>query len=107
MPRATSAAELLLPIERHAAVPVRAQLERGLRHAVQNGRLPPGARLPSTRVLAADLGLSRGVVVEAYEQLLAEGYFTARHGSATRVTGRTTAHAPSAGYTGSVKQRPS
>ena len=49
-----------------------------------------GALLPSTRALATDLELSRGVVVEAYEQLLAEGYLSAQQGSATRVAGRRT-----------------
>src|SRR5262245_42696057 len=88
MVRSTSAAELLLRIDRQAAMPVRLQLERDLRRAVQSGRLLPGSLVPSTRVLAADLGLSRGVVVEAYEQLLAEGYFTSRHGSGTRVVER-------------------
>ena len=67
---------------------MRAQLERELRAAIQNGRLANGFPLPSTRALAADLGLSRGVVVEAYEQLLAEGYLTAHARSATRVSAR-------------------
>ena len=52
--------------------------------------------LPSSRALAADISLSRGVVVEAYEQLLAEGYLIARRGSATRVATRTTRAGPSA-----------
>jgi GntR family transcriptional regulator/MocR family aminotransferase len=90
MRKTTSAAELLLRIERHAAVPLRLQLERELRSAVQSGRLRSGSPLPSTRALAADLGLSRGVVVEAFEQLLAEGYFIAQQGSATRVASQRT-----------------
>src|SRR4029450_5360654 len=90
MKRTTSAKELLIHLERGNGVPLRLQLERELRAAIQSGRLPAGALLPSTRVLATDLGLSRGVVVEAYEQLLAEGYFTAQHGSATRVAVRRT-----------------
>ncbi|MER5780340.1 PLP-dependent aminotransferase family protein [Streptomyces mobaraensis] len=52
---------------------------------IENGTLRPGARLPSSRQLAADLRVSRSVVVEAYEQLSAEGYLVARHGSGTRV----------------------
>jgi GntR family transcriptional regulator/MocR family aminotransferase len=72
-------------------VPLRLQLERELRSAIQGGRLSGGSLLPSTRALAADLELSRGVVVEAYEQLLAEGYLTAQHGAATRVATRQTA----------------
>jgi GntR family transcriptional regulator / MocR family aminotransferase len=85
MKRTTFAAEVLVRLDRGAGAPLRLQLERELRRAVQTGRLKVGASLPSTRVLAADLGLSRGVVVEAYEQLLAEGYLSAHRGSATRV----------------------
>ena len=85
MNRTTSRAEILLHIERHAGRPLRLQFERELRAAIRSGRLQPGIPLPSSRSLAADLGLSRGIVVEAYEQLLAEGYLTARRGSATRV----------------------
>ncbi|HEX8804385.1 MAG TPA: PLP-dependent aminotransferase family protein, partial [Acidimicrobiales bacterium] len=62
-----------------------AAIERRVREAVRSGRLRPGARLPSTRVLAADLGVSRSVVVQAYEQLAAEGYLTTRPGAAARV----------------------
>jgi len=65
--------------------PLRAQLEDQLRAAIRSGRLAAGERLPSTRSLAAELGLSRGLVQECYEQLRAEGYLTARTGSATRV----------------------
>ncbi len=53
--------------------------------AIRGGQLIPGARLPATRQLAGELGVSRGVVVEAYEQLVAEGYLTSRTGSGTRV----------------------
>lgn len=88
MKRTTSSPELLLRIERRAGVALRAQLEQELRGAIRAGRLRPGSELPSTRVLAADLGLSRGIVVEAYEQLLAEGYLTAHRGSATSVAAR-------------------
>jgi GntR family transcriptional regulator/MocR family aminotransferase len=60
-------------------------LERALREAVRDGRLPAGARLPGSRSLAADLGLARGTVVQAYAQLTAEGWLTTAPGSATRV----------------------
>ena len=90
MKRTTSATELLVRLERGNGVPLRLQLERELRAAIQTGRLSAGALLPSTRALAADLELSRGVVVEAYEQLLAEGYLSANHGSATHVASRRT-----------------
>ncbi|UGQ09402.1 PLP-dependent aminotransferase family protein [Yinghuangia sp. ASG 101] len=76
--------DLLVGIDR-AKGSVGAQITAGLRDAVRTGRLAPGDRLPSSRTLAADLGVSRGMVVEAYEQLVAEGYLTSRHGSGTRV----------------------
>ncbi len=63
----------------------RAGLERALRDAVRDGRLSPGTRLPATRRLAADLGVSRGTTKAVYDQLVAEGYLTARQGSGTRV----------------------
>ena len=77
--------ELLVALDPAAAVPLHTQLERALRADVRAGRLRAGARLPSTRDLAAQLGVSRGVVVEAYAQLAAEGYLTTRRGSGTRV----------------------
>ncbi|NJP46286.1 MocR-like pyridoxine biosynthesis transcription factor PdxR [Actinacidiphila epipremni] len=66
----------------------RAGLERALRDAVRQGRLAPGARLPSSRRLAAETGLSRGTVKAAYDQLTTEGYLAARQGSGTVVAGR-------------------
>src|SRR5215475_5261943 len=88
MKRATSNSEILLAISRQAGRPLRSQLEHELRQAIHTGRLAVGTLLPATRVLASDLRVSRGVVIEAYEQLLAEGYLTARHGSGTRVAAR-------------------
>ena len=64
----------------------RVGLEDGLRNAIRAGRLLAGTRLPSSRALARDLGLARGTVVEAYEQLIAEGYLTARPGRGTSVS---------------------
>ncbi|WP_433331607.1 PLP-dependent aminotransferase family protein [Spirillospora sp. CA-294931] len=63
----------------------RAALEHALRSAVRTGRLAPGTRLPASRALATDLGLSRGTIRAAYDQLIAEGYLTARQGSGTIV----------------------
>ena len=60
-------------------------MEDGLRDAIRCGRLAAGERLPSSRALAADLGITRGVVVDAYDQLAAEGYLTTVQGSGTRV----------------------
>jgi GntR family transcriptional regulator / MocR family aminotransferase len=56
-----------------------------LRAAIREQRFAPGQRLPSTRTLADDLGIARGTVVEAYAQLEAEGYLTARPGAGTWV----------------------
>jgi GntR family transcriptional regulator/MocR family aminotransferase len=67
---------------------VRASLEGQLREAVRSGRLAPGLRLPSSRSLAADLGVARNTVVDVYGQLVAEGWLVARQGSVTRVAGR-------------------
>ena len=63
----------------------RAQLEDRVRELIREGTLSPGARLPSSRALADDLGVSRRLVVDAYAQLLAEGYLVARHGAGTYV----------------------
>jgi GntR family transcriptional regulator/MocR family aminotransferase len=67
---------------------VRARLEAALRDAARTARLAPGTRLPSSRALAADLGLARNTVAEAYTQLVAEGWLTARRGSGTTVADR-------------------
>ncbi len=67
---------------------VRAALEAALREAVSNGRLRPGTRLPSSRALAADLGIARNTVAEAYGQLAAEGWLSSVQGSGTRVADR-------------------
>jgi GntR family transcriptional regulator/MocR family aminotransferase len=66
----------------------RAGLTNALREAVRSGRLVPGTRLPPSRSLAADLGIARNTVAEAYSDLVAEGWLTARQGSATRVAER-------------------
>ncbi len=63
----------------------RAQLEDRLRELVRDGTLSAGGRLPSTRSLAADLEVSRRLVVDAYAQLLAEGYLVSRRGGGTYV----------------------
>ncbi|HXD53229.1 MAG TPA: PLP-dependent aminotransferase family protein [Solirubrobacteraceae bacterium] len=82
-----SGGELLLELDRSAGRPLRAQIEDGLRDAVRSGRLAPESRLPPSRALAADLGVSRRLVVDAYAQLLAEGYLRARSGAGTFVAG--------------------
>ncbi|SOE11671.1 GntR family transcriptional regulator / MocR family aminotransferase [Streptomyces sp. 2323.1] len=67
---------------------LRAALLRALREAVRSGRLAPGTRLPSSRSLAADLGIARNTVADAYAELVAEGWLSARQGSGTRVAER-------------------
>ncbi|AXB41645.1 PLP-dependent aminotransferase family protein [Amycolatopsis albispora] len=79
------AAELLVHLDRASKVPLHRQLGTAIRDGVQSGRLPLGTSLPPTRALAADLGVSRGVVVEAYQQLVAEGYLASRSGGYTQV----------------------
>jgi GntR family transcriptional regulator/MocR family aminotransferase len=68
-----------------AGGPKHRRLAEQLREAVRTRRIPPGAALPPSRLLAEELGCSRWVVTEAYGQLVAEGYLEARAGSATRV----------------------
>ena len=77
--------ELLLQLDRGRGQPLRSQLEAGVRDAIRSGRLQVGERLPSSRELARELGVSRGLVQECYNQLLAEGYLASQVGSATRV----------------------
>ena len=77
--------QLLLRLDRDAAETLGSQLERELREAIRSRRLTPGERLPSSRQLAAELGVSRGLVQECYSQLHAEGFLATRSGSGTRV----------------------
>jgi GntR family transcriptional regulator / MocR family aminotransferase len=83
--RTSYAPEMLVQLDRTGPEPILRQLERGLREAVRAKAVRAGAALPSSRTLAAELGVSRGVVVEAYEQLVAEGYLVSRGGGKTRV----------------------
>jgi DNA-binding transcriptional MocR family regulator len=71
-----------------AAGSVGRALETELREAIRSGRLHAGTRLPASRGLAADLGISRGTVVQAYAQLTAEGWLVGLAGSGTRVADR-------------------
>lgn len=84
-PRVKLAWDTLLDVDVVGPGPLHERLTRALRQAIRDGRLPPGSALPPSRTLATDLGCSRWVVTQAYGQLVAEGYLTARTGSATRV----------------------
>jgi GntR family transcriptional regulator / MocR family aminotransferase len=77
--------ELLVMLRPGAPDPLHRQIATSIREAIRSGRLPRGSSMPPSRLLAADLGVSRGVVVEAYQQLAAEGYLTSRAGGYTRV----------------------
>lgn len=70
------------------------QLEQRLREHIRDGRLAPGTKLPSSRALAQELGVSRGVVLEAYAQLTAEGYLSSSQGAPTRVASAPSAERP-------------
>ena len=76
---------LLVALDPARGEPLRRQLAGELREAIRAGRLRTGVRLPASRALAAQLGVSRGVVTDAYEQLTAEGWLAARRGAGTIV----------------------
>lgn len=80
---ATSGIDLFLDLSTGGGL--RTRIEDGLRAAIRTGRLPRGSRLPATRTLAHDLGVSRGTVLAAYSQLTAEGWLRGERGSATVV----------------------
>ncbi|MFC7617923.1 GntR family transcriptional regulator [Actinokineospora soli] len=92
-------ADLLLELDLTACPPRarRATLAGALRTAVESGRLGPGTVLPSTRVLAEELGVSRGTVVDAYGDLVAEGYLRTRPGGETSVAERPAGSGPVGG----------
>jgi GntR family transcriptional regulator/MocR family aminotransferase len=85
-PRQFQVRELFVTLDRGKRTQLARQLEDQLRAAIQTGRLATGEQLPSTRMLADELGVSRGVVVRAYAQLSAEGYLTVRQGSSHQVS---------------------
>ncbi len=87
--------DLHLDLSDNAGSSLRTRVEGALREAVRSGRLGPGSRLPSTRALCVQLGVSRGVVVDAYSQLAAEGYLQTRRGGGTSVAGTAVSVGPS------------
>ncbi|MGQ7298174.1 MocR-like pyridoxine biosynthesis transcription factor PdxR [Quadrisphaera sp. KR29] len=84
--RTTVDLDLPVALRRGAGGPLHVQLADALRAAVREHRLAPGAPVPATRRLAAQLGVSRATVTAAYEQLVGEGFLEAHHGSGTRVS---------------------
>lgn len=75
----------ILELKRSGDMALHRQLADKLREAILRENLPGGTRLPSTRSLAGDLGISRNTVISAYEQLASEGFLTSRSGDGTRV----------------------
>src|SRR5215468_115352 len=85
----------IVALDRRLTRPLHRQLYDGYREAIVDGRLRPGQRLPSTRILARELQISRMPVVLAFEQLVAEGYLQSRVGAGSFVS--TTLRGPAAG----------
>ena len=104
--------DLLVDVHDGSGRGIRQRLEEALRSGIQSGRLIPGAALPPTRVLAAELGISRTAVVDAYANLKTDGYLEARVGAGTRVRpaqrlhGEETVPSPSRRRHASVDRRP-
>ena len=86
--------ELAIDLDRNDGDALHRQIEASIRQRIRSGALPAGVALPPTRALAAELGVTRGVVVEAYAQLVAEGYLTSRSGGYTQVAPASAAAAP-------------
>ena len=86
MKKVSSAVLPVIAIDRRAPKPLHRQIYDGYRTAIVEGSLRPGQRVPSTRVLASELGTSRIPILNAYAQLLAEGYFESRVGAGTVIS---------------------
>src|SRR6266700_2230954 len=85
MPKRATATALPLDITFSSEVPLHRQLYSVLKRAILDGRLRAGSRLPSTRTIAEAVHVSRTTVLNAFEQLSAEGYLQGKVGSGTRV----------------------
>jgi GntR family transcriptional regulator / MocR family aminotransferase len=82
----------LIPIDRKSSIPLHRQVYTGFRNAILRGDLTPGQQVPSSRALAITLSISRFPVLDAYSQLLAEGYFESRAGTGTFVSSSLSNH---------------
>src|SRR5579859_4873113 len=85
MPRISASFLPPVGLDHRSRIPMYRQLYDWFRKAVTDGQLSPGHRVPSTRTLASELNISRIPVLQAYEQLLAEGYFETFVGAGTCV----------------------
>ena len=70
-------------IDEKSAIPLYRQIYESIRQAILNGGLQPRAQLPASRVLAQKLGVARMTIINAYEQLFAEGYLEGKTGTGT------------------------
>src|ERR1700689_4880647 len=86
MAKSSEAIAPVIAVDRKASAPLHKQVYEGFRMAIVRGNLRPGQRVPSSRALGVELGLSRIPVLNAYAQLLAEGYFESRKGAGTFVS---------------------
>jgi len=86
MKRVASGILPVVAIDRTSAIPLHRQIYNGFRSAILEGRIRPGQRIPSTRVLATEIRVSRFPVLNAYAQLLAEGYLESRVGAGTVIS---------------------
>src|SRR6202021_2218173 len=86
MKRAASGILPMIAVDRKAAKALHTQIYDAYRTAIVTGGRRPRQRIPSTRVLAAEIGVSRFPVLNAYAQLLAEGYFESRGGAGTIIS---------------------
>lgn len=82
---ASTGSLIAIPIDKAADAPLYRQIVDGLRGAIQLGRMPPGSKLPSTRALADEFGISRNTVLQVFDMLTGEGYLTSRVGAGTFV----------------------
>src|SRR5262245_16249807 len=96
---------LLIRVDNRARAGLQQQIYESVRRAILDGVLAPGARLPSSRALAADLRVSRTTTLLAFEQLMAEGYVSAAHGSGTYVAAELPDDMPRGAAPGAVRAR--
>src|SRR5579871_1748562 len=87
MKRVASGFLPVITLDRRISQPLHRQIYNSFRAAIVDGRLRPGQRIPSSRVLATEIGVSRFPVLNAYAQLLAEGYLESRVGAGTLISG--------------------
>src|SRR4051812_12448631 len=102
MNKTKNAAPVLVALDRRSRVPLLRQIYGAIRDAILTGRLASGARLPATRDLAGDLGVSRTIVVLAYERLAPEGSLVGR-GSAGSFVAALGGVGPPAGHAGTAR----